>query len=69
MPDWEMDDSIAAHVARTDLSTVALFSVTNRPNGAMATDSRGYRRITGSVGRSLIRTAHEKGIRAEVVYS
>ncbi|MBA2700499.1 MAG: hypothetical protein H0U58_02205 [Chloroflexi bacterium] len=69
VPDWEMDDSIAAHVARTDLSTLALFSVMNRRNGAMATDTRGYRRITGSVGRSLIRTAHEKGIRAEVVYS
>ena len=35
VPYWEMDDTIAAHVAGTDLTTLALFSVTNLTNGTL----------------------------------
>ena len=69
VPYWEMDGEIAAHLAQTELTTLGLFSVTHRPNGAMATGQTGYERITGTIGRRLIRDAHERGTRVEVVYT
>jgi spore germination protein YaaH len=69
VPYWEMDDGIADHLARTDLTTLALFSVTHRRNGALAVTQNGYRRIAGGVGERLIRGAHDRGVRVEIVYS
>ena len=69
IPYWEMDGSIAAHLARTRLFTVGLFSVTHGRNGAMATRQRGYKQITGQVGQALIATARKHDIRAEIVYT
>jgi spore germination protein YaaH len=69
VPYWEMDDSIAAHVAKIDLTTLALFSVTHRRSGALATNQTGYQRITGSVGRDIIRAIHDRGERVELVYT
>ena len=69
VPYWEMDDSIAAHLAETDLSTLALFSITHRRDGSIATNQNGYKRITGDLGRRLIREAHDRKTRVEVVYS
>ncbi len=69
VPYWEMDDSIAAHVARTPLTTLGLFSVTNRGDGSIDTKQTGYRRITGSIGQQLIRQAHQRGTRVELVYT
>ncbi|MFL5779182.1 MAG: glycosyl hydrolase family 18 protein, partial [Chloroflexota bacterium] len=69
VPYWEMDGGIAAHLARTDLTTLALFSVTPRKNGSMATNQLGYRRITGELGQRLVREAHARKTRVEVVYS
>ncbi|MGK2849585.1 MAG: glycosyl hydrolase family 18 protein [Candidatus Limnocylindrales bacterium] len=69
VPYWEMDDGIAAHLADTDLTTVALFSVTHRRSGELATNQNGYRRITGDVGQRVIREARERGTRVEIVYS
>ena len=46
VPYWEMDDSIADHIGATDLTTLALFSVTHRRNGTLD-DQNGYRRIRG----------------------
>src|SRR5262245_42304698 len=37
VPYGEMDAGIADHLAATDLSTVGLFSVTNRKNGTLDT--------------------------------
>ena len=34
VPYWEMDADIVDHVKRTDLTTLALFSVTHRRSGA-----------------------------------
>jgi spore germination protein YaaH len=69
VPYWEMDSGIAAHLAETDLTTLALFSVTHKKNGDLAPGERGYRKIDGALGRQLIREAHDRGIRVELVYT
>jgi hypothetical protein len=69
VPYWEMDEGIVDHVAGTDLSTLAVFSVTHGNKGAIATDQNGYRRITGGVGRRLIAEAQARGVRVELVYT
>jgi hypothetical protein len=70
LPYWEMDsDGIAAHVADTPLTTLALFSATHTAKGAINTKQRGYNLITGDIGRRLIREAHGRGTRVELVYS
>ncbi|OGO53624.1 MAG: hypothetical protein A2V85_00375 [Chloroflexi bacterium RBG_16_72_14] len=69
LPYWEMDEGIAAHVAGTRLTTLALFSVTHASSGALNAGQRGYRAITGEVGRRLISEAHERGTRVEIVYT
>jgi spore germination protein YaaH len=69
VPYWEMDDGIADHLAATDLLTIGLFSVTHRPDGSLATDQNGYRRITGPVGRRIVAEARDRGTRTELVYT
>ena len=69
IPYWEMDDTIVAHVADTDLTTLGLFSVTHRRNGALDKTQNGYRKIAGDIGRQLVRAAHDRGTRVELVYS
>ena len=69
VPYWEMDDGIAGHLAATDLTTLALFSVTHGKSGALSTNQNGYRRITDDIGRRLIAEAHDRGIRVELVYT
>jgi spore germination protein YaaH len=69
LPYWEMDAEIAAHVAATPLTTLALFSVTHTNKGAINTKQRGYELITGDVGRRLIREAQARRTRVELVYS
>ena len=69
VPYWEMDDGIAAHLRTTALTTLALFSVTNTRTGAIDTKQNGYRRITGGVGERVIREAHERGVRVELVFT
>jgi hypothetical protein len=69
LPYWEMDDTIVDHVGATDLTTLGLFSVTHQRNGELDDAQHGYRAIAGSIGRDLIRVAHERGQRAELVYT
>jgi spore germination protein YaaH len=70
LPYWEMDDEgIAEHVAETPLTTLALFSVTHTAKGAINTRQRGHTLITGDTGKRLIREAHERGVRVELVYT
>jgi spore germination protein YaaH len=64
-----MRDDIAAHLRDTPLTTLALFSVTHTSKGALNTGQRGYRLITGDTGRTIIREAHERGTRVELVYT
>ena len=68
VPYWEMDGSIAAHIAATDLTTLALFSVTHGRDGTID-DQTGIRRIRGRVGRDMIRAARDNGSRVEIVYT
>ena len=68
VPYWEMDDTIAAHIAATDLSTLGLFSVTHQRNGRLQKQT-GLQRIEGDIGRSMIRAAHDRGTRVEIVYT
>jgi spore germination protein YaaH len=64
-----MDRGIADHLAATPLSTLALFSVTDRRNGTIDTTQRGYRAITGATGRRMIEVARERGMRVELVFT
>jgi hypothetical protein len=68
VPYWEMDDSIAAHISETDLTTLALFSVTHQRDGRVD-DQTGLHRIRGGVGRDMIRAARDNGSRVEIVYT
>ena len=52
VPYWEMDESIADHIGRTELTTLALFSVTHRGNGKLDNQT-GLRRIRGDVGAAV----------------
>ena len=69
VPYWEMDDTIAADLAATPLSTVALYSVTNTSSGAISRGQTGYQRITGAVGAAIIAAAHRRGARVELVFT
>jgi len=69
VPYWEMDGSIAGHVAATDATTIALFSVTHTSRGALATNQTGYKLITGPIGRRIIGDVHHRGGRVDVTYT
>jgi hypothetical protein len=70
LPYWEMDnDGIAEHIAGTPLTTLALFSVTHTAKGAINTRLRGATLITGDTGKRMIREAHDRGGRVELVYT
>jgi spore germination protein YaaH len=69
LPYWEMDDTIADHLGKTPLTTLALFSVTDTSKGALNTRQTGYKRITGEPGTRVIREAHDRGVRVDLVFT
>jgi len=69
VPYWEMNDGIADHLAKTPLTTLALFSVTHTKTGKIDTGQQGYKRITGAIGQQLIKEAHDRGVAVQLVYS
>lgn len=69
VPYWEMNDGIAEHLAKTPLTTLALFSVTHTKTGTINTSQTGYKRITGAIGKQLIREAHDRGVAVQLVYT
>jgi spore germination protein YaaH len=69
VPYWEIDDTIADHLRATDTTTVALFSVTHTGKGAIATNQKGYRAISGPIGRRIVADAHELGRRVDVTWT
>src|SRR3954452_24085528 len=69
VPYWEMNDGIEAHVAKTDLTTLALFSVTSGRDGTLDKSQTGYKRITGGVGKRLIQGARDRGDAVQLVLS
>src|SRR3954453_10552507 len=69
VPYWEMNDGIASHLAKTPLTTLALFSVTHTKTGRIDTAQTGYKRITGAIGTQLIKEAHDRHVAVQLVYS
>ncbi len=69
VPYWEMGATIADHLAKTDLTTLALFSVTNKHDGTLNTTQNGYKKIVGPLGQQMIHEAHDRGVRVELVYT
>jgi hypothetical protein len=69
VPYWEMTGGIEAHVAKTDLTTLALFSVTSGRDGSLDKSQTGYKRITGGVGKRLIQGARGRGVAVQLVFS
>ena len=69
VPYWEMDATIADHLAKTDLTTLLLFSVTNTKTGSIDETQNGFKRITGDVGKRMITEAHDRGTRVELVFT
>src|SRR6476469_4129733 len=79
-----MNDGIAEHLAKTPLTTLALFSVVavslDKKNtsqqrsklsktGTINTSQTGYNRITGAIGKQLIREAHDRSVAVQLVYT
>jgi hypothetical protein len=69
LPYWQMNGAVAEHLRSTPVTTLGLFSVAARPNGQLNPNPLGYRRITGDIGRRLIREAHDRGARVELVFT
>ena len=69
VPYWQMSEATAAYLERVPLSTLALFSVSARRTGALNTGDIGYQRITGDLGRRIIRDAQRRGARVELVFT
>jgi spore germination protein YaaH len=69
VPYWEIDGTIADHLRATDTTTVALFSVTNDKKGAISTKDKGYRAISGPIGRQIVADAHDRGRRVDVTWT
>jgi spore germination protein YaaH len=69
VPYWEMDDTIADHLATVELTTLALFSITHRRDGSLDDSQNGWKRIDGPLGRRMIADAHDRGTRVELVYT
>jgi hypothetical protein len=69
LPYWQMSDTVASYLDSAPLSTIALFSVSARRNGAIDSRDIGYKRITGELGRRIIDDAHGRGDRVELVFT
>jgi spore germination protein YaaH len=69
VPYWEIDATIADHLRATSTTTVALFSVTNTAKGDIATNQKGYRAISGPIGRQIVADAHDAGRRVDVTWT
>jgi hypothetical protein len=69
VPYWEMDAGIADHLAKTPLTTLGLYSVTHTKTGKIDTSQTGYKRITGPIGKQMIREAHDRGVAVQLVYT
>ncbi len=69
VPYWEIDDTIAAHLRATDVTTLALFSVTHTSKGEIATNLNGYRAIVGSTGQRMIADARAAKRRVDVTWT
>jgi len=69
LPYWQMSETDATYLQGVPLSTLAMFSVSARRNGAVNNGDLGYKRITGALGRRIIAGAQARGTRVELVFT
>jgi hypothetical protein len=69
LPYWQMNNAVADYLHATPLTTLALFSVAAKRDGSISEKPAGFRRITGEIGRRIIREAHDRDVRVELVFS
>jgi len=69
VPYWEMDGGIADHLAKTPLTTLGLYSVTNKRDGSIDTSQQGYKKIAGPIGQQMIREAHDRKIAVQLTFT
>jgi len=69
LPYWQMTPSMASYLAMVPVSSLELFSVAAGDNGGLLVKQTGYRRITGALGAQIIREAHARGQRVELVFT
>jgi hypothetical protein len=69
LPYWQMTSAVADYLHTTPVTTLEMFSVTATRSGPIFQKPQGYRHITGDIGRRIIREAHDRGARVELVFS
>jgi hypothetical protein len=69
LPYWQVTDSMAAYLHDVPATTLAMFSVSARRNGAVDSRAPGYKKITSELGRRIISDAHARGARVELVFT
>jgi hypothetical protein len=69
LPYWQMTPSMVSYLSRVPVSTLELFSVGAGDNGGLLAKQTGFRRITGPLGSQIIREAHRRGQRVELVFT
>jgi glycosyl hydrolase family 18 (putative chitinase) len=69
VPYWIMNSATADYLQSVPLTTLALYSVTNKRDGSLDTSQLGYKRITGSTGKRMIREAHDRKIAVQLTFT
>jgi spore germination protein len=69
LPYWQMSTGMADYLAGVPVSTLELFSMTAASNGGLLRNEIGYRRIAGQIGARIIREAHARDQRVELVFT
>ena len=69
LPYWQMTPSMVRYLSVVPVSTLELFSVGAGDDGALLVKQTGYRRVTGALGAQIIREAHARGQRVELVFT
>ena len=66
---WMMNAPTADYLKSVPLTTLALYSVTNKKDGSLDSSQLGYKRITGPVGRRMIREAHDRKVAVQLTFT
>jgi hypothetical protein len=69
VPYWEMDATTADYLHTVPLTTLALYSVTNKKDGSIDTGQQGYKRIAGPVGKRMVREAHDRKVAVQLTFT
>jgi len=69
LPYWQMTPSMVSYLAVVPVSSLELFSVGAGDDGGLLVKQTGYRRVSGAIGAQIIREAHARGQRVELVFT